>query len=90
MVDYKIRPALVVSNNFFNKKFDAWFCPVTTSKMEECVPLESGFAGGELDRESFAKTNVITTIENVLLLKKIGKLKKEKVLEIVKRIEANF
>lgn len=90
VTDYKIRPALVISNNEFNKKFDNWICPLTSKKLEQCIPVQSSLIEGKLEKESFAKTNSIATIENDLILKKIGKINKQKTIEIIEQIIKNM
>jgi len=90
MVDYKIRPALVISNNGFNKMHDAWFCPITSKKVPQSIPIASSLAEGKLERESFANTSHIATVERDLILKRIGKLSKEKTREIIAGIMQNM
>lgn len=89
-IDYKIRPALVVSNNEHNKRFDAWVCPITTKQAIQCIPIQKFLAEGKLDRESYARTNVIASIEQEAMLKTIGKLKQEKTKEIIGQIMTNL
>lgn len=90
LIDYKIRPALIISNTEFNEKFDAWICPITSKKLGQCISLKNALSEGNLEKESFVKTNAISTIENDLLLKKIGKINKEKINEIIKQLMKNF
>lgn len=89
-IDYKIRPAIVVSNNRVNRKFDSWICPVTSKKGEQCIPLENALSEGRLERKSFAKSSAITSISQERILKKIGKLDKEKTKEIIESIIQNM
>ena len=88
--DYKIRPAVVVSNNGFNKRFDNWICPITSKRQEQTVELNKSIVEGKLERESFAKTNSIAVIENDLIIKRIGKITKEKTEEIIEHITKNL
>ena len=90
VIDYKIRPALVVSNSEFNRKFDRLVCPITSKRQEKAIAISGSLAEGKLDRESFAKTNAIATIENDMILKKIGKVSGEKTAEIIGEIIKNF
>ena len=90
LVDYKIRPALVISNSGFNKKFDSWICPITSKKTEQCISLKDSLAEGKLERESFAKANSIAVVEGDLVLKKIGKMGREKTAEIIGQIVRNL
>ncbi len=90
MIDYKIRPSIVVSNDKFNKKFDSWICPVTSKETEHCIPLEDSLVEGKLKMESFAKTSAITSANPNLILKKIGRLSKEKTKEIIENLIQNM
>lgn len=88
--NYKIRPAVIVSNNEFNKKFDVWACPITSKETSQCIPLKNSLKEGKLERESYAKTNAITTLEKGLVIKKIGKTSKEKTNKIIEKIIQNI
>ena len=90
LANYKIRPALIVSNNKLNKKADIWACPITSKKDLDCIPIKNSLAEGRLHRESFAKTSVITTLEKNLIIKKIGKTTKEKTNQIIKKLIENI
>jgi mRNA interferase MazF len=88
--DYKIRPALVVSNNRHNRQSDAWFCPITTKKALHAIPIRQGLAEGMLDRESYARADVIATMDQDAALKKIGRLRQEKIREVIEAIIKNL
>lgn len=90
VIDYKIRPALIVSNNSFNKKFDSWICPITTKKSVQCIEFNDSIIEGKLDRKSFVKTNIVAVIERDLMLKKIGKINHKKTNEIIEKIIKNL
>ena len=90
MVDYKIRPALVVSNNRQNKKLDLWACPITSHDSVGCIDIKNSLEEGKLKKESYVKTSVITTIEKDLVLKKIGKISKEKTRQIIEQLMDNL
>lgn len=87
---YKIRPALIVSNNKLNKKADIWACPITSKKISEDIAIKDSLIEGKLDKESYAKTSVITTLEKDLILKKIGKTNKKKTRQIIEKILENI
>ena len=89
-IDYKIRPALVVSNNGHNKSSDCWFCPITTKKAKRCISIEKHLAEGKLDRKSFARTDVIATMDKDSALKKIGKVRQEKINEIRQKLKEHL
>lgn len=90
LIDYKIRPALIVSNNRHNKQSDAWICPLTTTKGIKSVPVQHALVEGKLEKESYAKTNVIATIEEDLIIKKIGKISNDKTAEVIEEIMADL
>jgi len=90
MVDYKIRPALVVSNNRINRKFDLWACPITSKEGSECIAIKNSLQEGKLDKESYVKTSVITNIEKDLVMKKIGKINGEKTGQIIGQLINNL
>ena len=89
-VDYKIRPAIIVSNNLFNKKFHPLVCPITTKPHPENIQINNKLEDGGLDRESYVRPTVIVTIHPELILKKIGKAKNEVLEEIKKVLVKNF
>lgn len=89
-LNYKIRPAIIVSNNEFNKTFDIWSCPITSKETSQCIPLKNSLVEGNLERESYAKTSAITTIEKSLIIKKIGKINKEKIKQIIEKLTQNI
>lgn len=78
-----------MSNNEFNKKFDVWACPITSNETTHCLALKDFLSEGRLEKESFAKTNAIATLEKSLIIKKIGKINKEKTIEIIQKIIEN-
>lgn len=81
---------MVVSNDEFNKNSDVWACAVTSKKKDHCTPLKGSFEEGKLEKESFAKTSTITTLEKDIVLKKIGKISTKKTLEIIEKIIENI
>lgn len=87
---FKIRPALIVSNDEFNKKSDVWACAITSKNKDHCIPLKDSLEEGKFEKESFAKTNAIATIEKELILKKIGKINKQKTREIIENTIENI
>ncbi len=75
--DYKIRPALIISNDRFNRAHGFyWTCPITskTSIQEFELEIKSGDFSGELKTKSFVRTDTIASMEKELFLKEIGKL----------------
>jgi len=87
---YKIRPALIISNNKLNKKADIWACPITSKKLSEDIAIKDSLTEGKLNKESYAKTTVITTLEKDLILKKIGKTNNQKTKQIIEKLIENI
>lgn len=76
-IDYKIRPALVISNDRFNKQHSfVWACPITaqTSMREFELEIAQTEFSGELKAKSFIRTDTIASMEKELFLKEIGKI----------------
>ena len=88
--DYKVRPAIIVSNNSFNKKFHPLACPITSKHFDKCIQINNNLSEGNLDKKSFVKTNVIVAIHPELILKIIGKSNKKTIVEIKEKITENF
>ncbi|MFH1751831.1 MAG: type II toxin-antitoxin system PemK/MazF family toxin [archaeon] len=88
--DYKIRPAIVVSNNSFNRKFHPFVCPITSKSHSENFQINDKLIEGSFGRESFVRTNVIATIHPELILKTIGKAEKEAILELKEKLVKNL
>jgi mRNA interferase MazF len=89
-IDYKIRPAIIVSNNSFNKKFDSWACPVSSKNKNNYFEITNFVENGNLDKKSFVKTDAIASLDSNLVLKKLGKINSEKINLIINKIISNF
>ncbi|MFH0955438.1 MAG: type II toxin-antitoxin system PemK/MazF family toxin [Candidatus Micrarchaeota archaeon] len=76
-IDYKIRPALIISNNRFNgaNRF-FWVVPITSQNTPSEFEIEVPAAefSGEFKTKSFIRTDKIATMEKEMLLKEIGKI----------------
>jgi len=75
--DYKIRPALIISNPEFNKVHGFyWVCPITskTSLKEFELEIEGKEFSGELKARSYIRTDTLASMEKELFLKEIGKI----------------
>lgn len=74
--DKKVRPAIVISNNFFNKKGeDCLIVPLTTVMKEEPYSIllkQENLVYGKLIKDSRVRADKITSIEKNLILLKIG------------------
>jgi mRNA interferase MazF len=82
----KRRPALIISN-VRNETYI--MCQITSKfSVDEYAVLISkeDFAFGNLELESFVRINVIFTVDNDLIFRKIGTLKREKTNKIVDEV----
>ena len=75
--DYKIRPAVIISNPKFNKIHSFfWLCPITSTinlrEFELEIP-ENEFSG-KFKTKSYIRSDLIAGLEKELLLKEIGKI----------------
>lgn len=77
----KVRPALVVSNNQFNKKSnDCVMVPLTTVIKDEPYSVvigQNNLSSGKLLKPSRIRADKIFSVEKNLITMKIGKLKDE-------------
>ena len=84
----KVRPALVVSNDLFNKKSDdCVMVPLTTVIKEEFYSVlieQSDLSFGKLLKSSRVRLDKVFCVEKNLIVVKIGKLKDE-LFEKIKR-----
>lgn len=79
-IDYKIRPAVIISNLKFNKVHDFfWACPVTskTSLKEFEIEITNSEFSGQLKTKSYIRSDTIVSMEKNLFLKEIGKISQE-------------
>ncbi|MDD3861748.1 MAG: type II toxin-antitoxin system PemK/MazF family toxin [Candidatus Gracilibacteria bacterium] len=88
----KIRPAVIVSNERFNKGEDIILVPVTTvgdgqyrSKISTDA-LEEGY----LTRESYIHYSNLFTMEKRLIMQKVAKLKPTLISDLIDNISKNF
>ncbi len=92
-IDYKIRPALIISNDGFNKVHAFyWTCPLTTKatlKEFELEMTEKDFSG-ELKAKSFVRTDTIASMEKELFLGEIGKVTPQFFEKVKKELMKNL
>ncbi len=92
-IDYKIRPALIISNERFNRAHTFyWTCPLTTKTSLEEFELEMAEKdfSGELRAKSFVRIDTIASMEKELFLKEIGEVTPEFFEKIKKEIAKNL
>jgi len=91
--DYKIRPALIISNSRFNKAHAFfWVCPITSKSSLREYELEIGAEefNGELKTRSYIRTDTIASMEKELFLKEIGKITADLFEKLKKEIVKNL
>ncbi|MFH1255905.1 MAG: type II toxin-antitoxin system PemK/MazF family toxin [Candidatus Diapherotrites archaeon] len=93
LVDYKIRPAVIVSNEKFNS-IHAYLlaCPITSKSTlhEYELELTVGNFSGDLKEKSFVRADGVTAIEKDLILKEIGTISDSLFNSLKERIMKNF
>jgi len=83
----KFRPALVISNDFYNKKFeDCIMVPLTSVLKEEpfsIILTQNDLAAGKLMKTSRIKVDKVFSVKKSLISRKIGIIN-QKIFEKVK------
>ncbi len=84
----KVRPALIISNDFYNSKSeDCVLAPLTSVIKEEDFSIiieQKNLSFGKLIRQSRIKTDKIFCANKKIIIKKIGTIN-ENLFEVVKR-----
>lgn len=87
----KIKPALIISNEKFNKGKNVLLLAISTQKGPPIysIPLKNGdLSSGKLKKSSYIRFHNILSIEKKLILKKVAQLKKEKIKETTKKLNS--
>ena len=88
---FKVRPVLVLSNDLYDRRHsDLLICAITSNpRTHECAAsLTTGdLEQGVLKAESKVRADAITSIEQRIVLKKIGRVTRFKYQEIVGLVE---
>jgi len=91
LVGSKVRPVLVLSNDVYNRRFsDVLICAITSSPRphEYAADLAAkDLEQGVLKVESKVRSDTITSIEQEIVLKKIGRVRKEKYRQVVNLVQ---
>lgn len=84
----KVRPALIISNDFFNKKSDdCIMAPLTSVIKDEPYSIiieQDNLSSGKLFKKSRIRVDKIFSIEKKLVVMKIGSIK-DKIFEQIKK-----
>ena len=90
----KVRPALVVSNNNFNKKSDdCVLVPLTTILKDEPYSIiisQEDLTSGKLLKSSRIRADKIFNVQKNLIIMKIGKLNNKSFGNVISEIERIF
>ncbi len=91
--DYKVRPALVISNHSFNQKRNLILMSVSTKSGIPSFSIslsQKDLTGGTLNKASFLRSQNVFTLEKRLVIKRVATLKKEKLKKIVEDYQGYF
>jgi len=86
--EFKIRPALVISNKGFNNSNDIIILGVSSQKGNGkfSVMLEDkDLAGGEMLKQSFVKCNAVLVVEKSLVIKTVAVVNDKKLKEVLQK-----
>ncbi|MFP4402962.1 MAG: type II toxin-antitoxin system PemK/MazF family toxin [Nanoarchaeota archaeon] len=87
LTNRKVRPCLVISNEFNN---DIILCQITSKnikKDQNCIELKKDETiGGSLIIDSFIRCNMIFTASKKQILKKFCKISKAKYFDVISKI----
>ena len=90
----KVRPAIIVSNDNFNKRCeDCVMVPLTTVIKEEPFSLivnQDSLESGRLLKQSRVRIDKIFTIKKSLIIMKIGKINNEMLVKIKSEVGKVF
>ena len=91
LVGSKVRPVPVLSNDAYNRRFsDILICAITSNPRphEYATDLAAkDLEQGILKVESKVRADTITSIEQEIVLKKIGRVRNEKYRQLVRLVE---
>lgn len=91
LVGSKVRPVLVLSNDAYNRRFsDILICAITSNPRPH--EYAAGLAAKDLEQgilkvDSQVRADTITSIEQEIILKKIGRVRKEKYHQVVNLVQ---
>ena len=92
----KKRPALVVSANWYNKRYRDVILVAVTSRVPHILDeldyriTESNFKTGKLYKDSVVKLGKVFTIENGLIRRKVCGLRSQTMEEILDRLDGVY
>jgi mRNA interferase MazF len=94
LTDFKVRPVLVLSKDSYNRRYaDVVVCAITTNLEETeygiTITTES-LENGYLKLTSKIRVDAITNIDQDIVIKKIGILKKQIFKKVLSKINTLF
>jgi mRNA interferase MazF len=93
-VKSKVRPAIIVSNDIFNKRCeDCIMVPLTTIIKDEPFSLiinQNNLESGKLLKQSRIRIDKLFTIKKNLIMMKIGKINNQMLIKIKSEINKVF
>jgi mRNA interferase MazF len=87
----KRRPALIISNQDFNKSKNVMLLAISTKPGEEFFSVtlrQEDFINGELKKLSFVRLQNLITLEKQLIRETVARLRSSKLQQIVKKLTA--
>lgn len=94
LMDYKVRPVLVLSKDSYNRKYaDVIVCALTSNLEESDYGLTittEGLEEGHLKIASKVRVDAITNIEQAIILKKIGRVKQAVFSKVLSKLNSLF
>ena len=91
LIGSKVRPVLVLSNDAYNRRYsDLLICAITSSPRvhEYAASLATGnFEQGVLKVDSKVRADTITSIEQEIVLKMIGRVTRPKYRQVVNLVQ---
>lgn len=94
LMDYKVRPVLVLSKDSYNRKYaDVIVCAITSNLEESDYGLTittESLEEGHLKMDSKIRVDAVTNIEQAIILKKIGRVKQAVFNKVLSRLNSLF
>lgn len=89
--DSKVRPALIISNEKFNKGKNCLLLAISTQKGSPIYSeiLEEGdLTSGKLKKQSFIRFHNIFSVDKKLIIKKVASIDNAKIQKTVKKLNS--
>jgi len=94
LMDYKVRPVLVLSKDSYNRKYaDVIVCALTSNLQESDYGLTittESLEEGHLKMASKVRVDAVTNIEQAIILKKIAKIEQAVFSKVLSKLNSLF